>query len=333
MKKSIGIIANPASGKDIRRLVSYATVIDNHEKVNIVKRIVLAAQGLGIEQFYFMPDTFQIGYQVMESLQDEKMLSASCQIMDMEVKASAQDSITAAKEMVKRGVGAIVILGGDGTSRAAAKEVKDVPILPISTGTNNVYPEMTEGTVAGMAAAAAALAENPYESCIRDKWIEVYVNGSLKDIALIDVVISDDIFQGTKALWDMEQIRRIIVSRCHPASIGFSAIAGCLGIIEPGEDQGMVVELSDSGKLLKAPVAAGMVKKVGIGRNRLLNLGEKVTYAMERNCMVALDGEREIQVKKGDMLAFQIVREGPWRIEIRKALKRALETGLFSVTD
>lgn len=32
----IGIIANPASGKDIRRLVSYATVIDNNEKVNIM---------------------------------------------------------------------------------------------------------------------------------------------------------------------------------------------------------------------------------------------------------------------------------------------------------
>ena len=38
---SIGIIANPASGKDIRRLVSYATTIDNNEKVNICKRIVL----------------------------------------------------------------------------------------------------------------------------------------------------------------------------------------------------------------------------------------------------------------------------------------------------
>ncbi|WP_222927512.1 hypothetical protein [Biomaibacter acetigenes] len=35
--KSIGIIANPASGKDIRRLVAHATIIDNNEKVNIVK--------------------------------------------------------------------------------------------------------------------------------------------------------------------------------------------------------------------------------------------------------------------------------------------------------
>lgn len=44
----IGIIANPASGKDIRRLVSHATVVDNNEKVNIVERIVLAAQKCGV---------------------------------------------------------------------------------------------------------------------------------------------------------------------------------------------------------------------------------------------------------------------------------------------
>lgn len=57
---SIGIIANPASGKDIRRLVSYATIIDNNEKVNICQRIVLAAQELGVEEFIFMPETFMI---------------------------------------------------------------------------------------------------------------------------------------------------------------------------------------------------------------------------------------------------------------------------------
>ena len=65
---SIGIIANPASGKDIRRLVSYATTIDNQEKVNIVKRIVLAAQAMGVDTVWFMPDTFQIGWTVISDL-------------------------------------------------------------------------------------------------------------------------------------------------------------------------------------------------------------------------------------------------------------------------
>jgi len=31
--KPIGIIPNPASGKDIRRLVAYGSVFDNNEKV------------------------------------------------------------------------------------------------------------------------------------------------------------------------------------------------------------------------------------------------------------------------------------------------------------
>lgn len=44
---AIGIIANPMSGKDIRRLVSHATVIDNNEKINIIERVVIGAQKWG----------------------------------------------------------------------------------------------------------------------------------------------------------------------------------------------------------------------------------------------------------------------------------------------
>jgi len=37
----VGIIANPASGKDIRRLVAYASLVDNRERTNLVRRIIL----------------------------------------------------------------------------------------------------------------------------------------------------------------------------------------------------------------------------------------------------------------------------------------------------
>ena len=100
------------------------------------------------------------------------------------------------------GVGCVVVLGGDGTSRAAAKGIDSVPLLSVSTGTNNVYPTLMEGTVAGMAAASAALMPEPYACCIRDKRIEVRVNGRLRDIALIDAVVSDDYFAGARAIWD-----------------------------------------------------------------------------------------------------------------------------------
>ncbi len=220
MNRTIGVIANPASGKDIRRLVSYATTIDNNEKVNICKRIVLAAQGLGIERVLFMPETFMIGWAVREGLESDGVLRAQ------------EDTTRAARMLEEQGVGCVVVLGGDGTSRAAAKGIAEVPMLSVSTGTNNVYPTLMEGTVAGMAAAAVSLMPEPYGCCLRDKRIEVRVNGQLRDIALIDAVVSDDFFAGARAIWDAERMRLIVASRCHPATIGFSAVAGVCGIVE-----------------------------------------------------------------------------------------------------
>ena len=135
---SIGIIANPASGKDIRRLVSYATTIDNNEKVNICKRIVLAAQGLGVKDAVFMPDTFTIGYSVQYQLEDDGVLGSNINVLDFLMDGSVKDTVRSAQIMEEMGVGCVVVLGGDGTSRAAAKSVVKTPMLSISTGTNNV---------------------------------------------------------------------------------------------------------------------------------------------------------------------------------------------------
>jgi len=61
MRSHVGIIANPASGKDIRRLVSHATVVNNHEKASIVRRVLVALHASGVEQVDIMPDPFGIG--------------------------------------------------------------------------------------------------------------------------------------------------------------------------------------------------------------------------------------------------------------------------------
>ena len=44
---TIGIIANPASGKDIRRLVAQGSVFDTSEKTNILRRVLRAIDALG----------------------------------------------------------------------------------------------------------------------------------------------------------------------------------------------------------------------------------------------------------------------------------------------
>ena len=327
---SIGIIANPASGKDIRRLVSYATTIDNNEKVNICQRIVLAAQEFGVEECVFMPETFMIGPKVQDNLISDGKMKAKIRTLDFPIDASVRDTVTSAAMMEKMGTGCIVILGGDGTSRAAMKSIVNTPVISVSTGTNNVYPTLMEGTVVGMAAAAVARMPDPYAACVRDKRIEVYINGQFRDIALIDAVVSADFFSGARAIWNPERIRRIVVSRCHPATIGFSAIPGAYVIVRDTDPFGFAVTLGEGGERVLASIAAGVLTRVGIHDPRRLALGEPYTFVAEERFMIALDGEREIPVAPGDSVRMTVTGNGPWRVLPRKALEEAQRLGMYS---
>jgi predicted polyphosphate/ATP-dependent NAD kinase len=73
--KPIGIIANPASGKDIRRLVAYGSVFDNVEKTNIVKRILKALDALRVRDVFIMSDAYGIGLRALEDI--DSVLSIS----------------------------------------------------------------------------------------------------------------------------------------------------------------------------------------------------------------------------------------------------------------
>jgi len=81
----VGIIANPASGKDIRRLVSFATGISNIEKTNILKRVILGLDSVGVEEVIMMPDYFGFAHKIREALNPHSLF---CQIrtLDFEPK-------------------------------------------------------------------------------------------------------------------------------------------------------------------------------------------------------------------------------------------------------
>ena len=53
----VGIIANPAASKDIRRLVAQGRVVPDWEKVNILKRVLLGLEAVGIDRVAAMPDS------------------------------------------------------------------------------------------------------------------------------------------------------------------------------------------------------------------------------------------------------------------------------------
>jgi predicted polyphosphate/ATP-dependent NAD kinase len=327
---SIGIIANPASGKDIRRLVSHATVIDNNEKINIVERIILGAQALGVEKIYMMPDSYNMGYRVEDKLHLCDELKCKINVVDIIRVDSMDDTLRAAEFMEESNVGCIVTLGGDGTNRAVAKVVKKTPLITISTGTNNVYPIMLEGTIAGMA--AAVVASNQFDEnqfTLRDKRIEIYKEGVLLDIALVDAVISNDIFVGSKAIWDMDSIDKIFVTRSHPASIGFSSVLGCKKIIFPQDDFGAYIDVKKGVSSVIAPIAAGVVGAMCIGEPVIMKLGDEYEYLSEGRGTIALDGEREIEFKENQKFVFKIRRTGPYHVDAVKALEQAQQNGFF----
>ena len=54
---TVGIIANPAASKDIRRLVAQGRVVPDWEKVNTIRRALLGLQSTGIDRVLAMPDS------------------------------------------------------------------------------------------------------------------------------------------------------------------------------------------------------------------------------------------------------------------------------------
>ena len=53
---SIGLIANPVSARDIRRIIANASNLQIADRVNIVLRVLTAAHSLGVERVLMMPD-------------------------------------------------------------------------------------------------------------------------------------------------------------------------------------------------------------------------------------------------------------------------------------
>ncbi|MBQ1539648.1 MAG: NAD(+)/NADH kinase, partial [Desulfovibrio sp.] len=189
--KPVSIIANPASGKDIRRLVAHGSVFDNQEKVRIVRRLLLGMERSGVEEVLYMPDAFGI----VERAIDGISTSIKAKPFSIYMHNTQEDTVNAARLAAEAGSACTIVLGGDGTCRAACLGSLDVPLLPLSTGTNNVFPQMQEATVAGLAAGLLATERlSPADCCLDEHYLEIFIDGVLKDLALVDIAVSSGLY-------------------------------------------------------------------------------------------------------------------------------------------
>jgi predicted polyphosphate/ATP-dependent NAD kinase len=321
---SIGIIANPASGKDIRRIVAHGSTFDNHEKINIVRRVLLAVSELEVERVHYLADLFGIVPRAADGIE----LRCALEPLPMPVLSNAGDSLEAAQRCADLGVGAIVVLGGDGTCRVVAKGCGDVPLMPISTGTNNVFPHMVEATLAGVAAALVATGAAP-DAITRQPRLDIFIDGELRDLVLIDAVVSAHQWVGARALWDAAHINEAVVSRIVPAAIGICSLGGLLFPEAAGSASGAHIVVGGTDRTLLAPVAPGLLRRIPIAHATLLEPGQRVVFRPAAGT-IALDGEREIEINPEQEVSVVLSVDGPFTIDIDQAITTAATQGRFS---
>ena len=318
----VGIIANPAAGKDIRRIVAQGRFVPNHEKVNILKRVLVGLDAAGVERVLFMPDTGALGSNALQGT----TLGLSADFVEMPVFHEEADTYRAAREMRESGVECIVTLGGDGTNRAVARECGDIPLVPISTGTNNVFPGMTDGTIAGLAAGVVATGVvDSADVTSRHTRLEVLIDGELRDIALVDLAVSTERFVGGRAVWDMTTLDELFLTRSESTNIGLSAIGAQLRRVTPDEQCGLRVKLGPGGGKVLATVAPGLVEAVEIADWEVIEVGgPEVTIDMYP-ATIALDGERTFTLPVDSQVTVRLSADGPRVVDLDAALSIAAQ--------
>lgn len=318
---TVGVIANPAAGKDIRRLVAAGRVISNQEKANTLRRVFAGLVATGVDRVLVMPDLSRLAAPAMEDVASD---IEAC-YLDMPRVDHQDGSTLAARMMASEGAGCIVTLGGDGTNRVVAKGAGDVPIVPISTGTNNVFPQMVEGTLAGIAAGSVAAGLDGLDAAItRCKRLDVLVDDEPADMALIDAAVSSEMFVGARAVWDMDTVGDVFLTRAEPASIGISAVGAQLRPVSIDEPIGLWLRLGrgdgPTARSVKAPIGPGMVPEVPVAEWAVLRPGER-RLIDRRPGTLALDGERELTLLPGMKVEVVLNLEGPRVVDVAHVLR------------
>ncbi|EQD86151.1 ATP-NAD kinase [Saccharopolyspora erythraea D] len=331
---ALGIIANPMSGRDIRRLVAHASVFPNAEKTNMVLRLVAAAGALGVERVLVSTDDFGVAGGVLRAARKRTGQDPGrwprldfCELDTL--TGTAEDTRRHVRRMRAQGAEVIIVLGGDGTVRAAASELGDTALLPLSTGTNNAFPEMWEATVAG--SAAALVATGRADATRQAKVLHVEC-GDRREPALVDVCVSTTAHVGARALWQVDELRELYCTFAEPHAIGLSSIAGQLLPTARHDPVGVAIELAGgrpSSQTVLAPIAPGRIVAVEVADARPLPLGQRRVSATPAGT-VAVDGERELEFGPGTPVAVTLSDQGPRVVDVRSVLEAAARQRLLT---
>lgn len=336
MAPLIGIIANPVSASDIRRVVANASTLQVTDRANIVLRVLSALASCGITNVLMMPEKSGIrrhitrAYERAANLKED--IFPQLNHIRMDITSTVEDTLLATRKMREAGCAAIVVLGGDGTHRAVVSQCGDIPISGISTGTNNAFPEHREPTITGLATGLAVSGKVPADVAFQsNKRIDIQIGDALRDIAIVDVAIVTERFVGAKALWKPENFRELYVTFSDPEVIGMSAIAGLLEPVTREDKDGLVVKIvptHEAKTILKVPFAPGIIGPIGIGSWQRMKAGVPAKLDLPAGT-IALDGERELAFDQSDDVSITLVNNAFKTINVSAVMQYASRNGLM----
>ena len=338
MGSAIGIIANPVSARDIRRVIANATALQITDRANIVLRVLSCVKACGVDKVYMMPENGGIRHHVRRGIDRAENQGLkhfpTLEYLDYKISGTVADTFKGARLMKEMGVAAIVVLGGDGTHRAVVSTCGDVPIAGISTGTNNAFPEHREPTITGLAVGLAVTGKVPADiAFLPNKKIVVRVNDK-EEIALVDVAVVTERYIGARALWRTETFRELFVTFADPEVIGMSAIAGLLQPVTRLDGHGLHVRLApedEAAILLNTPIAPGYMRGIGISDYTAMQPGVKYKPELTDGS-IALDGEREMSFSQKDEVTIELVRDAFKTVNVGACMHYAARHGLMRMT-
>lgn len=334
----VGIIANPVSARDIRRIISHAGNLQITDRANILLRILAGLAATGVQQVVMMPENAGIYGHLRRALNRQASADRNrfpqLQLLDMTVTGQAADSATAARILRKMNVGAIVVLGGDGTHRVVISESGSIPIAGVSTGTNNAFPKVHEPTVTGLATGLAVTGAIPAAVAYTDnKRLDIAINDR-HEIALVDVAIVRDGFIGSRAVWKADGFRELFVAFAEPNNIGLSSIAGLIAPVPRTSPFGRRIVFEDPERApfrVTAPIAPGLIEVIGIARVETLDF-DTPTPLTAGSGSIALDGEREITFSERDRIHVMLRAAAFRTVDVPACMSFAAGNGLFVET-
>lgn len=321
---TVGLIVNPFSGRDVRRLVAPAGSVTNHERLTMIRCVLGGLHAAGVRDVLYMPEPYALVARAADQVPEMVVRPALAS-----VSGDPADTVRAAAAMAAAGAAVIVVAGGDGTDRLAAIGAGVTPLLPLPAGTNNAFADPVEPTAAGLA--AGMVARGGRSAAIRAgavrrrKRIAVSVDGRADD-ALVDAVITSDAAVGARATWDPAHVRALMVTQALPGALGLSSLVAALLPTTRDEPRGAFVEMGP-GTTIAALLTPGTVTSAEIRSVRPVPVGATVRFGPCSGTL-SLDGERVFELRDA-MVSLALAADGPWVVDAGRALGWAQRVGLF----